>query len=433
MSTADTVLRGALEEAAADLGRVLAWRVGFSGGRDSTVLLHVVASMFGGRVTAWHVNHHLLPESDAWERHCRVVSDSLGVGFEVQHVYPDASANVEGRARSARYAAWRARLRYGEVLLLAHHLEDQAETVLWRLLRGGGTDLLRGMPARRALGAGRLVRPFLGVERRVIGDYAAAYELTWVEDPANDDEKFDRSFLRKRVLPVLRERFPSSMHAIAHAAAQFSDDAGIVDRALDECLEDIGATAETVPVSGLLSHTHGERLLRRWLLRRGVRGVGASVLHEVLAQAAAAPDRAPRVEMRPGVFLRRYRNTLRVAVPTAPFEPRRWALAQPLELAHGRLDAERVEDGELAPAVAVVEVRGRRRGDRLQPAGRSGTRVLKDLFQAAAVPPWDRDAYPLLCVDGALALVPRIAVAQGFAAHGPGWRIRWTPHPPVAD
>ncbi|WP_147674782.1 tRNA lysidine(34) synthetase TilS, partial [Vulcaniibacterium tengchongense] len=198
--------------------------VGFSGGLDSTVLLHWLAAdpaLRARGLRALHVNHALHPAADAWQRHCVAVCERLqvplrSVRVEVQR---GAGSGLEAAAREARHAAFAAELAAGEVLVLAHHRADQAETFLLRALRASGPDGLAAMRPWRRYGAGWLWRPLLGCGRDALLAHARAHGLGWIDDPGNADPAFDRNFLRARVLPLLRERWPHADAALARAAA----------------------------------------------------------------------------------------------------------------------------------------------------------------------------------------------------------------------
>jgi tRNA(Ile)-lysidine synthase len=413
----------ALDAALAGIGTARV-AVAFSGGRDSTVLLDACVRA-GARVRAWHVNHHIHPDSDAWQRHVEAVCREHGIECTVDHVQVATHRAVEEAARSERYRVWRERLGDGDVLLLAHHLDDQIETVLWRLVRGSGAELLRGMPHRRPLGNGVLLRPFLDLPGAALAEYAAVHALRWIEDPANADARHDRSFLRVEIVPRLAARFPHAPVGIADSARALGRDAAIVEAWLDERLGELGATPDALPVDALL-HPHGERLLRRWLVQRGVRGVPASRLRTAVEQSNARESRSPSVVVAQGLALRRHRGAWRLVPDVPPFTPIVWPLSMPLELPHGRLEADRADDGELTPRVTEVVVRMRRAGDSLAP-GRHGTHRLKERFRQAGIPPWERATYPVIVVDDEVAMIPGVGVAVRYAAHGAGWRVRWRP------
>ncbi|HEY6822099.1 MAG TPA: tRNA lysidine(34) synthetase TilS, partial [Burkholderiales bacterium] len=198
--------------------------VGLSGGLDSVVLLHLLkarAARQGFALRALHVHHGLSPNAEAWARHCRALCQAWGIPIQVSRVR--VSRNGKGReaaAREARYAAFRNAK--GDVLMLAHHLGDQAETILHNLLRGSGVRGAAGMPPAASFGKKILARPLLDVPRAAILAYARAQGLEWVEDESNTDESLTRNFLRRSVGPLLASRFPRWQEALARAARHFA-------------------------------------------------------------------------------------------------------------------------------------------------------------------------------------------------------------------
>ena len=198
-------------------------RVAYSGGPDSTALLHLLSRLPAARaigLQAVHVDHRLLPASQDWVRHCRRFCDEHRIPLEVLTVDPrrHRARGPEGAARHARYAALAAGSARGTVTAMAHHREDLAETVLMHLMRGSGPSGLAGIPPRRRFGPGWLWRPFLGVSRDALGDYAARHALPFVIDPGNSDPSLDRGFLRREVMPLLRRRWPDPAAPLARAA-----------------------------------------------------------------------------------------------------------------------------------------------------------------------------------------------------------------------
>jgi tRNA(Ile)-lysidine synthase len=244
-SSVDAAVHAALTDA---LGRVV---VAFSGGMDSTVLLHAAVEAIDepSRVLALHVNHGLNVRCDEWQRHCEAVSARLGVGFEYRRVAVGSVGGTEAAARKARYDVFREFLVRGDVLWLAHHRDDQAETLLWKLMRGGGVAALAGMPESRGLGAGRLRRPLLEVPRIDIASWANARGLKWIDDDSNVDARFDRNFIRHEVLPVLQSKWPDAASRLQHAARRFADEAALLRSALDRRLDELGVVGGRVPVS----------------------------------------------------------------------------------------------------------------------------------------------------------------------------------------
>ncbi|MBV2205059.1 MAG: tRNA lysidine(34) synthetase TilS, partial [Pseudomonas sp.] len=254
------------------------WCVAFSGGLDSTVLLQLLADLARREalppLRAIHVHHGLQPAADAWPEHCRRVCTALGIPLEVVHVQVEAGCSLEQAARQARYAAIEMRLEEGEVLLTAQHRDDQAETLLFRLLRGAGVRGLAAMPARRRLGRGWLMRPLLDVSRGELEAHARRLGLAWVEDPSNDSLDFSRNYLRHQVMPLLAQRWPQSVTTLARTAAHMTE----AQRLLDELAEmDLAMMAPPaayawLPVPSLmlgpmlsLSPARQRNALRHWL------------------------------------------------------------------------------------------------------------------------------------------------------------------------
>ncbi|HJT96837.1 MAG TPA: tRNA lysidine(34) synthetase TilS, partial [Rhodanobacteraceae bacterium] len=175
--------------------------VGYSGGLDSTVLLHALAASSAARarsLRALHVDHGLHADSAAWADHCRTFAATLAVPLDVVRVAVGTTRGqgLEAAARNARYAAFEAALAPGELVALAHHRDDQTETVLLKLLRGAGPEGLAGMRALRPLGPGHLWRPLLDVPRDALRDYAQMHGLAFLDDPSNADTRHARNFLR---------------------------------------------------------------------------------------------------------------------------------------------------------------------------------------------------------------------------------------------
>lgn len=257
------------------------WYIAFSGGLDSTVLLHLLADYARNHASpalrAIHVHHGLQPVADAWPVHCQTVCDNLGIELQVIHVQVIPGASLEQAARDARYAAFRQTLGPGDILFTGQHCDDQAETLLFRLLRGAGLRGLAAMPGQRALGQGSLARPLLGCSRQQLQDYAQANELVWVEDPSNADTRFARNYLRGEVFPVLQQRWPQASQNLARTAEHLGEALGLLDELAQD---DLALAGEGAPVAwpGLdsldlatlvaLSPARQRNALQYWLSRR---------------------------------------------------------------------------------------------------------------------------------------------------------------------
>ncbi|MFS2158635.1 tRNA lysidine(34) synthetase TilS [Pseudomonas sp. Pseusp122] len=248
--------------------------IAFSGGLDSTVLLHLLKTQCEIPIKAVHIHHGLQAAADAWPGHCQTVCDALGVPLQIIRVQVQPGASVERAAREARYGAFRSLLASGEVLLTAQHRDDQAETLLFRLLRGAGVRGLAAMPIHRPLGLGSLVRPLLDISRAELLAYAGRYQLSWIDDPSNADPHYARNYLRHQVMPAITGRWPQASASMARAAAHLSE----AQELLDELAElDIDrARSESswpwLPLPSLamqplvdLSDRRQRNLLRHWL------------------------------------------------------------------------------------------------------------------------------------------------------------------------
>ena len=416
------------------------WLVGYSGGVDSSVLLHLCADYRAANsdappLLAVHVNHGLSADADRWQQHCEHQCAALDIPLLSTAARQAApQGGPEATARRARYAAYLQHLDSGDTLFLAHHQDDQLETLLLHLCRGCGTEALGGIPSQRPLGPARLARPLLGTSRAVIRAWAERRQLSWVEDASNRDEHFDRNYLRHRVLPLLRQRWP----AIAHTASrntglrdeerQLRTDLAAQDLATAACGEGLSAAALRE-----LSPARRHNLLRHWLRARGAPPLRHTSRAHIERDFLASREDATPLLAWGGYQLRRYRGIL-YAIPQLPMPPRSrlsWQPLEPLSLSGmGRLCARRVQGGGLR-LQQRLEVRFRRGGERCHPPNAGHSRSLKKLLQERGVPPWLRERVPLIYLEGRLAAVGDLWVCQHFAADAgeAGLSLSW--HPPT--
>ena len=378
--------------------------VGFSGGVDSTVLLHALRAVPG--TVAIHINHGLNPAAPEWVRHCAAVAEEFGVGFESRSVRVGCRGNREQAARAARYAAFGELLAPGDVLALGHHADDQAETRVWQLLTGREPG---GMPTERRLGAGWLVRPLMGVRREQILDYASRHDLRWIEDPANADLGFDRNAIRHGVLRRLEERHPGALDRLSAPR-----------RAAVECLRPLSVDE----ASGWS--------IEAWLVAAGL-PTPAKAVAEIRRQSGAAEDRNPRVRVAPGTWACRHGSAWHIVESDecAP-NPDTLVAGDDIAMPHGMLRWQPAESG--LPVGRALSIRRRRGGECVRPLGRGCTKTVKALFQEAHVPPWQRADWPLLYHGEQLVAVPGLALAaEAAVANGcePLWTPRRTIHKPL--
>jgi tRNA(Ile)-lysidine synthase len=388
--------------------------VAFSGGPDSSALLHALATLDASRergLLAVHVDHGLHPESTAWARHCRDFCTALDIPVRVLKVQVDhAGEGLEGAARKARYAALVRQLEPGAWLVTAHHADDQAETVLLKLLRGAGPQGLGGMRALRAIGPGMLWRPLLDLPRAALAKHAHDHQLHCIDDPANSQTEHARNFLRHDILPRLQQRWPQAPRILVQGAQLEAEAADFIDLHVKSALAqwlrqsdaslDAGGWLELHPaVRGLV--------LEQWLRKRDLTAPTRAQRHELERQVREADaDRVPEVTW-PGACVRLWRGRLH-ALPTHAARPTRpWRSAwdgQRLGLPGGG-SVQLVGAGDRA-ALPAMEIRLGQTGVRLRPHGDAHTRALRDVFQRAGIPPWQRPGCPLIHAgDGTLLAV----------------------------
>lgn len=404
--------------------------VAFSGGPDSTALLHALAQLPAARalgLRAIHIDHALHADSAHWARHCATFCKSLDVPLTTVRVQVDdvAREGVEAAARRARYAAFAANLRAGESLVLAHHRDDQIETVLLKLLRGAGPEGLGGMRALRPFGAGTLWRPLLETPRKTICNYLTTNELSTINDPANGDPRFTRNWLRHELLPRIRQHNPAADGAILHAAQLCRVAADYIDDASTAACAALVRDDGTLDAAGWLALPAALRapVLDAWLHARGHSAPPDAARAELERQVAhAARDRVPRVAWR-GIEVRFWDGRLH-AMPPLPEPPGDWRAlwdGTPLALPPGcgsltlaaRDGMPAAGESKLTPPWVVTFRCG---GERIRPAGSTHTRELRDLFQQAHMPPWLRARCPLIHAgDTLVAVADRWVSAQGQA------------------
>jgi tRNA(Ile)-lysidine synthase len=406
--------------------------VAYSGGCDSTVLLHALATLrdeLPVELRALHVNHNLHEAAPEWAAHCHAVSEALGIPLYEVNVDARASKgeSPEAAARAARYHIFHEVLAAGDGLLLAHHRDDQAETLLLQLLRGSGPRGLAAMPSHRPLGAGWLGRPLLGFSRRVLCQYADAEGLQWIDDPSNFDTEFDRNFLRQHVMPLLQQRWPAGASTLARTAGLQAEAAELLHQLAEEDWQDTaGPHTGSLRIEALLQLTpeRQRNLLRYWIdsvnhLPLPDQQRLGRILIEVIP---AAKDAQPCISW-PGGQVRRYAGLLYLlaADPQPVSGPLDWDLCNDLQLADGRVLTVVAVSGEGLQAGLqsnkTLSVRFRQGGEMCRPVGRGHHHELKKLFQEWGVPPWERARVPLLYVGEELAAVAGYCVCEPYHAH----------------
>jgi len=391
--------------------------VGLSGGIDSVVLLHaLVAAPVSKPIVAIHINHGLQKEANSWQQFCEDFCRTLEVELEAVIVEVDRSGSLEENARRARYSAFEDFLKSGDLLLLAHHADDQLETILFNLFRGSEAFGVRGMPLARKIDGAWLFRPLLDTRRSVIEAYSQLNNLVWVEDASNQDIQMDRNYLRHELLPAITARFPSAEKALLNGlkrdrvATRLIEDIAKTD--LDRVLSENGG----LQLEGLLDLVAPRivNLLREYLHLKNLPFPSGKMLRECAGvMAHSRIDTVPVLNWLAYEF-RRHGDAFYLLHALDKVDPTTrtdWVPGEPLEIGGGTLKAELTEgNGILAENVSQLEVRFRQGGEKIK---LDHSRKIKKLFQENNVPEWLRCRMPLVFRGDELIAIPGI----------PAWNI----------
>jgi tRNA(Ile)-lysidine synthase len=412
----------------------------FSGGLDSRVLLELLAelrSSIGFNLSAMHVHHGLSLNADNWAKFCSETCAALDVPIEITHVnvVKDSGLGLEASARDARY---RALLNIGaDYVVLAHHQDDQAETLLLQLLRGAGAKGLSGMAVQD--GPRRLLRPLLDIPRAELLAFAEQRRLQWVTDESNDDVSYDRNYCRHEIFPILEKRFPAAKQTLARSASHLAEAVMLLDELaqIDLAQGQKQQSQKQLNLTALvgLPESRARNLLRWWLMVNGQPLPSTIRLQEMLRQLLTAKADARvkiAVNSAESVYLRRYQGCAYLEsgstnLPIALL----WQGEAELKLPdNSRLIFEKRSGCGLAfkrLGINKLRITQRAGGERFKPDLAKPTRTLKHLLQEANMPPWKREYLPLIYCDDVLAVVPGIGVECTLQARADetGMMILW--------
>lgn len=416
------------------------WVVGFSGGVDSTALLHWLSHLSNRLpILALHVNHQLDPDAQYWAEAAADFSASLGIDYQVVSVDVASGGSVEAAARAARYAAFEAVLGPGDVLILGHHADDQVETVVMNMLRGSERPGLQGMPSNRIVGQATLVRPLLKVERARLIAYAEFHGLEWIEDPSNARVQHDRNFLRQDVLPTLDQRFVGWRRRIETALARDESFGQAVDEAvsrdLEVCLEGLG-----LRVDRLIRHSHARQrmILRRFVEERCLQQPSGRAIDEFLDQLRSSKARG-RAELLVGDWsLESDRGWIfLVSQKESPlWLPEQWQ-GERFRRSGMLLLCQHSVRGGLRKPLSQYRMSAMHPGLKIQ---RGHHQDVRELLRAAGIPRWLRERLPVVMEGEFVVMVPAVLpwleyplVGDGGASSpsdaGWGLSLMMTSHP----
>lgn len=443
------------------------WVVAFSGGLDSTALLQLLChykqqTSANTELLAVHVHHGLSPNADAWARHCQKVCDALDVELVVGRVsVTNEGGGLEDAARRARYGVFDRFMAAGSVLWQGHHANDQAETLLLRMLRGSGLDGLAGIPSQRTFGAGRIARPLLHMGRAELLSIGEKAGWTWIEDESNASDSYDRNYIRHRVMPEIERRWPKANARMSKTAEHCSAAGRVLNAYLDKELEQASrpSRVNSLEEFGLvyhdlarLSQEHQALVLKRWFESCQAGFPGEKKFSRIWTELlACAPDRQPEIHwVAENVhwFLRRYDNHLylskqpRLSKPSGPSKID--AATVDISALLAGLQEGRGDDGQevlfLDQSITLSRkpLEGRdgvyisfpEKGEmaslQIRKGGESlvGQGPVKTLLQNAHIPPWWRSRVPLLYFGETLKAVGDLATADQSPVDG-GFYLYW--------
>lgn len=413
--------------------------VGYSGGLDSHVLLHLLAHSSHHNVCAVHIHHGLQAQADDWAIHCRRQAERLDIQFKLIHVnaHPESGQSPEEAARNARYQAFAGLMQSNDVLMLAQHREDQMETVLLQLFRGAGPAGLAGMPKQKTFAQGLILRPLLDVAQQTLVQYAQKHRLHWVEDPSNQHLDFDRNFLRQQIIPQLKQRWPALDKTVSRSARHCAiSDELLLAEVLMRFKAVYDNKLNALSIEGLkdLSPIWREQVLRYWFKQTGLNYPSEKVLQQIQASVIEArQDARPQIKTQRHC-LQRYRGKLYLFAESIAVDSNKsihWRQHdEPLSLDDGRQLTTILSDSGIPVEIwrnASVFVKYRQGGEKIRLPGREGRHELKKLFQEEGVPPWLRDKIPLIYLDGQLAAVADYWISADFYQyqHGNCYQIKF--------
>lgn len=414
--------------------------VGYSGGVDSHVLLHALSQLKNiapQNISAIHINHGLSSNASQWERHCQQVCDELQIPLQIIRIQANKkTASLENELREKRYQAFAEHLDKTDILLLGHHANDQAETILLRMFRGSGSKGASGMPATRSLAASKLARPLLSFNRSHLVAYAKLHNITWVEDDSNQNLIFDRNFLRHSLLPIIKLRWPAYQKVLNRFAAINEQQSRTIDYLIAPLLSGIiDPNDKSLDLTKLNKYPAEIKLnlIRGWLQQLLFPAPNYNQLQKIIIEVIGARQDASPILNLHGVEIRRYAKHLYAFKALAEHNKNaiyNWQLNEVFSLPGvGCLSASQTTGVGVATPnnTELVNICFRRGGERCTPAGRAGSRSLKKLLQEINLPPWLRDRVPLIYINNELVAVADLWVCENYAAKKGdlSWVLKW--------
>lgn len=435
MASSKTLIKKSKSLASAKLA------VAFSGGLDSAVLLHATVMAHGAQnVYAFHVHHGIQKQATKWQKYCRQVAAKLGCHFDTRNIQLSHSSNIEAQAREHRYQALREMCQVHQIenLLVAHHQDDQAETVLIQLMRGSGLAGLSAMPPLKQTKSSQIYiwRPFLELRKEELEAYAKENQLAWIEDPSNQDEAYRRNAIRKTLLPQLEEVQPGAIRNLARSARHMAEAQELLNHLADI---DLGLieSAKGLSKTNLLrlyktNQPRAKNALRRWLSRQDLAYPSEERLTAWFVDLQQVRKDAQLQWEHDGVLIRLWREHLLVEKVREPKQSKRTELNHPSgEWVFKKLPAKSKKAGiatdrfNEARAKGLINTMERQGGEKFKVHINRPRKSLKNLYQEASIPPWQRDV-PLFYIGDELVAVAGIGISADWQSlEGPRFGLEW--------
>lgn len=397
--------------------------VAYSGGLDSSALLHCVRQAdLSIPILAIHVNHGLSANSGDWVKHCERQCETLDIPLVVREVsLSPENGNIEDQARIARYEVFESIMEDGDILLMAHHQDDQIETFFMRLMRGSGLTGLSAIPMQRPIGKGYLVRPWLNVSRETLEAFVSSQGIQHIHDESNDLTHFDRNWWRHELLPKLTERYPQSSSSIETSIKVLQQERELLQDLIQPIYESVVDCDGRINCVELMNHSSAiqRQLIRSWLENLGSYPLlSQGQIQQVLKDVVGAQQDAEPVFRWHEQEIRRFNGSLYLVPHLPKIEDYQFPFnGTPLTLPQGQLSCIEGE-GLLHGDYEVISYQG---GLKAKPCGRS-TKTLKKWFQDYQVPPWLRKAWPVIVKDDVVVAVPGLFICEGFTSQT-GWTL----------
>lgn len=417
--------------------------IALSGGLDSTVLIHALAKLqaeLSFTLSAAHVNHGLSKQADAWAEFCANLCFSLNISLQIHRVTVDKNSGlgVEAAARAVRYAALYTAQNSVDAhfICLAHHQNDQAETLLLQLARGAGVKGLAGMAVKDV--ERKLLRPLLDCSRVQLEAYAKQQQLRWVEDDSNSDTQYDRNFMRRDVLPVLQQRYPAITQTLSRTAAHLAEASTLLDALAQlDAVNCINHKQQSLHINmlHLLGAERQANVMRWWLASMQIAMPSTQQMQQILQQLLhAKSDSAVKLKVAESQYLRRYQGSAYLVGECEELPPINllWQGEEVIPLPnHSRLIFTKQMGAGLAfqrgGSDIKLRIKNRQGGERFKPDLARPSRTLKVIMQSSDMPPWQREQLPLIFMDETLAMIPNVGVDAHLKAesHEMGLQVAW--------